>query len=82
MNKSLMQQNAQRQQALRQKMGIKKNIRINMQYGHNDTHIVLLLGAKVDNITMDETQCQAMIDALASVKKLFAAYKAKKNGTA
>lgn len=65
-------------QQLRQKMGVGvgKEKKFNIQYGHSDDSIVLLFGVQVDNLTMTEKQAADMIDALTLVKEKFAAHRA------
>ena len=70
-------------QQLRAKLGVKPNgksveVKMDINYGYNDTHVVIILNSKVDNISLDEKQCQDMIEALTGARKAFIEHKAAK----
>ena len=64
---------------LREKLGVDAPVKkdFNIQYGFNESSIIVIFGAQIDNLHMNLEQCDDMIRTLQEVRTMFVE---KKNG--
>ena len=54
-----------------------QNVRLDIKYGHSESHIVIVYNRKVENVSMTPAEVDEMIHALQETKKMLAAHQAK-----